>query len=438
MRWTIFLLWTLAALAYADPVDFTIDGVVHHAQSHYPKDPKGKAVVLDGTLDVLHADYDDHGEFHYFVRDAKGKRTEINVDHLPYNATPGKKIHVEGRRTKSHTPFDPTTPESVDPSAIVLGQGTGGTTTTTTSTPSTGTTGAKQAAWIVVCWASTTCSTTSALPIAAIVNAFWPEASYNQLTMPATVIGVGLTQARPATCDYSSWTSTAMSKAGVTQGNYRSVVFIASLPCGWRGLAYVNWNMAWTNGLTPAQVFQHEMGHNLGLLHAGSVGKPGGGVTEYGDAFSSMGNIAAMHYNAPQKNILGWLSGKTGAYASGTQTYTLDPLETAGGALYAVKIPTPNSSRTYWVEYRLPLGVDNIAKMGSGGVLVHLSAPFQSSAGSDDTQVIQVSSSWFLLGHYDDPDYPLSIALVSASPTSAVVTVGPVPFLAPTGLRVSP
>ena len=36
-----------------------------------------------------------------------------------------------------------------------------------------------------------------------------------------------------------------------------------------------------------------------------------------------------------------------------------DPLELAGGTTYAVKVPTTASNRTYWLEYRQPIGFDS-------------------------------------------------------------------------------
>src|SRR5678815_4435932 len=107
------------------------------------------------------------------------------------------------------------------------------------------------------------------------------------------------------------------------------------------------------------------MGHNFGLLHAASVDcgavAIGGSctVTEYGDPFDTMGNKNPMHYNVKQKATLGWIgSGSVVTHNSGSATYTLGPLENGGAPLYGVKIPTASSKRTYWIEYRQPLGFD--------------------------------------------------------------------------------
>ena len=73
-----------------------------------------------------------------------------------------------------------------------------------------------------------------------------------------------------------------------------------------------------------------------------------------------MGNQRAMHYNAMQKSKLGWIPSTTvKTHTGGSATYTLSPLELAGGATYAVKIPTAASNRTYWLEFRQPIGFDS-------------------------------------------------------------------------------
>ncbi len=83
-----------------------------------------------------------------------------------------------------------------------------------------------------------------------------------------------------------------------------------------------------------------------------------GAVSEYGDSFDVMGNISTMHFNAMQKSLLQWIpatSVKT--HTSGTATYTLSPIESGGAASYAIKVPAA-ANRTYWVEYRQPIGFD--------------------------------------------------------------------------------
>src|SRR5690349_19961607 len=106
--------------------------------------------------------------------------------------------------------------------------------------------------------------------------------------------------------------------------------------CGWLGLAYIGSpHKAWINGVGAfrTSAVAHEMGHNFGLLHAGSLrcanAAIGGScsVAEYGDPFDTMGNQSAMHYNAMQKAKLAWIaSSSVRTHSGGAVTYTLTPL----------------------------------------------------------------------------------------------------------------
>jgi hypothetical protein len=117
-------------------------------------------------------------------------------------------------------------------------------------------------------------------------------------------------------------------------------------------------------------------------------------------------------------------------------TYTLNPIETGGGSVYGVRIPTPNAQRSYWVEFRQPLGFDAWTTWNSNGAQVRLASPFQfycsgCNGWSNDTQLIHPLAGGtnfndvaFGVGStYTDPDYPLSIRVVSMSASSLTVQV---------------
>jgi len=109
-----------ASVALADPVDVRITHggktVTYHAQTKQSKAASNApAESLDGTLEVLHSDdFAGKGKsgWHHFVRDAKGKRTELNVDALPSDLKGGSKVHVQGKQGVQ--------PDTVDPDAITV------------------------------------------------------------------------------------------------------------------------------------------------------------------------------------------------------------------------------------------------------------------------------------------------------------------------------
>src|SRR5262249_19048219 len=261
------------------------------------------------------------------------------------------------------------------------------------------------------------------------VQAYYQEVSYGHQALNVTVTPWLTASTNTSTnCDYNNIASAANSAAtaaGYNLSNYVNKFYVMphNTSCGWAGLAYVGSPYtAWSNGYNSGQVFTHELGHNFGLLHAGSVSCLGAGcgVAEYGDGYDTMGNSAMMHYNSFQKSRLGWLPGYT-SHTGGTATYNLTPLEVAGGTNYAVRIAAA-SNRTYWIEYRQPTGLFDTVS----GVQFRVASPFESSSGSDDTEIFNTGASVAGLpvgSTYTDSTYGISVTVMSATPTGASVQV---------------
>ena len=187
-------------------------------------------------------------------------------------------------------------------------------------------------------------------------------------------------------------------------------------------------------------------------LHAVACGQPttagaqvlGGScnVAEYGDRFDIMGNNSnaneQMHFNAAQKSLLNWIpASSVKTHTSGTATYTLSPLESGGQTTYAVKIPVAaDSNRTYWIEYRQPIGFDSgIAAYPNNGAQIRVASPFDypcGRCGGDDTELLDMtpgSSGGFydaalLAGQtYTDSAYGISVTVNSATSSALNLTV---------------
>jgi hypothetical protein len=175
-----------------------------------------------------------------------------------------------------------------------------------------------------------------------------------------------------------------------------------------------------------------------------------------------MGNVAAGHYNAFHKDLLGWFD--TGAAPIVNEVradgvYTLEPLELSGAGTGALAIPksvdlTTGQETWYYVEYRRPLGFDGFLSTNENvlnGVIVHTGSPsnFNSSHQLDMTpgSGLQNWSDWsdpaLEVGEsFLDPDAGVTITPLSVSATAAEVSVtlgapSPAPDETSSGLAVT-
>src|SRR5579859_114314 len=153
-------------------------------------------------------------------------------------------------------------------------------------------------------------------------SSFDLENSLQQTWLTGNVVGWYTLPMTSTTCDTTSianYANAAAAAAGVNLANYSHYVyaFPSISACGWWGLGTVGGSpsQAWING-TPfsLKVVGHEMGHNFGLYHshAWNCGSqtlgPNCTSIEYGDTLDIMGNPSAGHFNAFQKERLGWLN----------------------------------------------------------------------------------------------------------------------------------
>jgi len=117
-------------------------------------------------------------------------------------------------------------------------------------------------------------------------------------------------------CDFYRWADDA--DAWITKHtshgvqNHMIYVLPNTTSCPWAGLGYTSCSSypkyrcrVWINGIAADSMdtYFHELGHNIGLLHANSIS------AEYGDASCAMGYCCwSRCYNAPHNEQLGWAS----------------------------------------------------------------------------------------------------------------------------------
>jgi hypothetical protein len=416
------------------------------------------SIEVEGKLAVLHADDFATGKsrFIFEVHDDAGRMKTIRLGSLPRELAPGMRVRVQGHASASAS-------DTIDPERILVLSET--TALTATETPIAKAATANSVLVIMANFSNTAIPAFTAAQAQQVMTTnadsvanFFREASYGQQLMNVTVTPnwVRMNLAQPTSCGNSDWQAIGASAEAAAKSlggaydpaSYNFVVYLfPSVPaCGWLGLGYIgNPHKAWINGPQTfrTSAIAHEMGHNFGLLHAASVrcaGSIGGSctVSEYGDPFDTMGNQSAMHYNAMQKAKLNWIaSSSVVTHAGGAATYTLSPIEAAGGTTYAVKIPTGSGNRTYWLEFRQPLGFDaGLSTVPNNGAQIRVASPFETLCSgcdgwSDDTQLLDMTPSTsafsdaaLVVGKtFSDPAYGVNISVLSATASALTLQV---------------
>jgi hypothetical protein len=411
---------------------------------------------VHGTLVVFHMDYfsEERGEYGLGVHNGATKMTPLHVAVVPDSLRPGMTVTAAGTIAADGTSLDTSriTVHAMPPAQA-------GPTTTSNSVLVMPIKFADSAASdpftpAEIDQVMRTNTTSTA--------AYYNEVSYGQQTLSITVASSGggwLKSASntPTGCDFvtiGSLADAAATAAGYNVANYVNRFYVLPKPnnagCGWVGLAYVGSPyQAYSNGVNALWVYGHELGHNFMLNHAGSVScgslslSTGCTVAEYGDRFDVMGNNSSanqqMHFNATQKWFLGWIPASSViTHTSGTHTYSIGPLEKPGQSIYAVEIPVAaDSRRTYWIEYRQPIGFDSaMSSFPNLGAIIHVSAPFDNpctgSCYADDTEILDMApangenffDAALLVGQtYTDSTYGVSITANSATASALSVTV---------------
>jgi len=223
------------------------------------------------------------------------------------------------------------------------------------------------------------------------VDAFYTKMSAGAVGFTGDVVGpftIGFSNADSG-CSYFSWAlaaDAAAQAAGIPISEYQHKVYV--LPyhysCGWSGLATVGGNpgRVWIMRSDVADIYAHELGHNLGLLHASADYNNDGKVTdECGDSSNIMGRTGQglRNLNAPHKAQLGWLPVENIVTPAGPMVVQLAPLELAAGetlAPQALKIAKDGTNSAYYFSYRRPVGTDtNLPTAFRNTLSVHHSAP---------------------------------------------------------------
>jgi len=446
---------------------------------------QGRPVQLEGEVEIVHQDFKDgHGRFVFTLKPADGTRVPLKfAKHPPTHLLTGDHVRANGRLlsgnlllysgaslTKSTTsPNGKTgTPPPPPPPAI----------------PVPNTFGAQSTLVILVNFQD---AVSEPYTITDAQNMFFTEAtsffmenSYGQTSITGTVVGWYTIPDSVTTCDMSQIASDAQnaaSAAGVNLSAYARYVyaFTDNSACGWAGSSTVGGNpsQSWINESSPdVQTIHHELGHAFGLWHSHSLDCgttaticPSGNVVEYGDRLDTMGTpqTASAHYNAFQKERLGWLNYAVSPAiktVTNSGTYTIGAYELGNSGPNALKIlkstdPTTGAKTWYYLEARQALGFDSFlsdsiyyTQNETTGVLIHQGTDGDGNSSQllDMTPATPTSRGWFdasLAAGQSFADSSAALAITPTNVSSAGATVeitmnGSACTLANPGVIVSP
>ncbi len=212
------------------------------------------------------------------------------------------------------------------------------------------------------------------------VSGFMRENSFQTTWFTGNTFG-WLTLPMAANCvtsDIATAAKQAASNAGINLSAYSRFIYVfpRNAACIWSGVGTVGGTTsdAWINGRLELKVVAHELGHNFGLQHSHSndcdpmpLG-PTCTIYDYGDVADVMGANTAGHFNAFQKERLGWLNAGAQppiATATASGSYQIGAYEAATASAKALKVLKSTNAATgaktwYYIEYRQPIGFDAV------------------------------------------------------------------------------
>ncbi len=211
------------------------------------------------------------------------------------------------------------------------------------------------------------------------VSAFFMENSYQQTWLAGDTYGWYTIPISKDVCNFYNAglaTDQATLADGIDVNAYDRIVyfFATASACNTAGMGTVEGtpSRSYLDGTYKLEIIAHEMGHNLGLYHSNALDCHGETLgdscteIEYQDTVDTMGGDKAGHYNAIQKERLGWLNfGQSPTIQEATQggVYSIAPYETPNTETKALRLfkgydPISSNPLWYYLEFRQALGLD--------------------------------------------------------------------------------
>lgn len=226
------------------------------------------------------------------------------------------------------------------------------------------------------------------------VSKYYMENSFGKTYFTGTVFDWITVPYSNSTCDDYDWTTYAentLKNQNVDLTSYPRIVYIFAntYTCGSGGYGTIGGkpSRAWIlSSQDDIRIYDHELGHNLGLHHANEMICEDGAVNtnnkctshEYDDVYDVMGNFwyvgnNAHYFNVPHRIGLGWIEQEKVRPVSASGTYNVYVSESPSVPVKALRIPRQKTNDYFYLSYRQPVGFDaNLPKEMTSGASIHV------------------------------------------------------------------
>lgn len=224
-------------------------------------------------------------------------------------------------------------------------------------------------------------------------DAFFNEVSRNKFRISGEVFGWYEADINNCDADWESLDS-AMAAAvndGFVTANYRHAIGLIGVPEGGKdcGIAWGTVGRPDGTGVVVSRwnnsnTFAHELGHNIGLTHAGSSTCRDSGLNivpfsancdleSYNDPFDGMGYQGHYyHFNSYSKRLLNWIPEAKQALVTESGDFDLVAQERAASGLQGLYIPMAGTDDALHVEVREKFGFDKEDRFSNAVLVRHV------------------------------------------------------------------